>query len=576
MKLRPILLFTLLAGAPFTCAGLFPDPIEEFAKIETDRIVSQMTLEQKVGQLIHIGMSGKTAGPQLKSDIEKYHVGGVILFEANLGTEQEITALTSTAQSWARESKPAIPLLFSIDQEGGRVVRVKQGVEQLPGALAMGQAEQEGLAEDAGFLTARGLVRLGIPFLLAPDVDVNNNPANPVINTRSYGADPAIVTRMALAYARGAMAGRAIPVLKHFPGHGNTNTDSHTALPTVRQTLEEMEKVELVPYRAGIQQQMPVIMSAHIVFPALDPSEPATLSPKILRDFLRGQMGYQGIVITDALEMKAVADRYPVPVLAHKVFQAGVDIQLLTSSGERTRLLYESLLKGFQSGQLSTAELDESVKRQVRLKLRYGLFHRYGMVEHPAGMEAIKSAEERLGEREAELSKKYPDGLNCTLSRAGVSSLRKGYAGLSPDAKAKSRLLLRMKVSVEEARSAGIPEDRITITPAPASTAAVYVTGVCAGPAGCPSVLFVELGDFDIWRWNQLVAQARTVRAQGRAVPELVGLFSGNPYQPIRIPEHGAVLASFSPTEESMRALVYRAVSGLPVKQGNLILPGEL
>ncbi len=317
-------------------------------------------------------------------------------------------------------------------------------------------------------------------------------------------------------------------------------------------------------------------MSAHIVFPALDPSEPATLSPKILRDFLRGQMGYQGIVITDALEMKAVADKYPVPVLAHKVFEAGVDIQLLTSSGERTRLLFESLLKGFQSGQLSTAQLDESVKRQVRLKIRYGLFHRYGMADHPAGLEALKEREGLLQEREAGLAKKYPDGLNRTLSRAGVSSLRKGYAGLSADAKPKSRLLLRMKASVEEARAAGFSEDRITITPAPASTAAVYVAGVCAGPAGCPSVLFVELGDFDLWRWNQLVAQAEAARAQGRTVPELVGLFSGNPYQPIRVPQRGAVLASFSPTEESVRALVYRAVSTLPVKQGNLILPKEL
>jgi len=576
MKFRPVLVLTLLAGLPSTCAGLFQDPIEEFAKTETDKIVSQMTLEQKVGQLIHIGMAGKTASPQLKSDIEKYNVGGVIFFEANLGTEQEIIALTNGAQEFAKASRPAIPLLLSIDQEGGRVVRVKQGVEQLPGALAMGQAEQEGLAEDAGFLTARGLVRLGIPFLLAPDVDVNNNPANPVINTRSYGADPAIVSRLALAFARGAIAGRAIPVLKHFPGHGNTNTDSHTALPTVAQSLEDMEKVELVPYRAGIQQQMPVIMSAHIVFPALDPAEPATLSPKILRDFLRGKLGYQGIVITDALEMKAVADKYPVGVLAHKVFQAGVDIQLLTSSGERTRLLFESLIKGFKSGELSMAQLDESVKRQVRLKILYGLFHRYGMVDHPAGQEALKAAEERLMEREKELATKYPDGLNRTLSRASITSLRKSYSGLSAGARANARLLLRMKASVEEAKSSGIPEDRITITPAPAATAAVYVTGVCAGPAGCPSVLFVELGDFDLWRWNQLVLQANDARVRGRAVPQLVGLFSGNPYQSIRVPQEGAVLASFSPTEESLRALVHRAVASVPVKQGNLVLPKEL
>lgn len=573
MKHLFLTLTVILAGMPFMCAGLFPDPVEEYAKTETDRIVSQMTLEQKVGQLIHIGMAGKAASPQLKNDIEKYHVGGVILFEINLGTEEEILKLTETAQSWAKESN-AVPLLFSIDQEGGRVVRVKQGVEQLPGALAMGQAEDEAMAEDAGFLTARGLVRLGIPFLLAPDVDVNNNPANPVINTRSFGADPALVSKLGLAYARGAMAARAIPVLKHFPGHGNTSTDSHTALPTVHQTLEDMEKTELVPYRAGVQAGLPVIMSAHIVFPALDPAEPATLSPKILREFLRGRLGHQGLVITDALEMKAVADRYPVPVLAQKVFQAGVDIALLTSSGERTRLMFESLLKGFQSGALSTAELDEAVKRQIRLKLRHGLFHRYGMVNHPAGTEALVEREKDLAKREAGLKEKYPDGLNRALSRAAVSSLRKPYE-MPADAKEKARFIVRTKAAFDEARSAGIPEERITLSPAPAATAAVYLSGVCAGPAGCPSALFVELSDFDLWRWNQLAQQAGALKAGGRTVPALVGLFSGNPYQAIRIPVHGAVLCSYSPTEESLRALVFRALSG-SVKQARLVLPPEI
>lgn len=561
-----------------SCGSLLPDPVEEFAAQTPLEIVRQMTLEEKVGQLIHVGMSGKTSAATLKHDIETYHVGGVILFETNLGSQAEIRALTDSAQLITKgASKNPVPLFVSIDQEGGRVVRVKDGVDQLPGALALGQTENETLAEDVGFRTGSQLAKLGIHLLLAPVVDVNNNPANPVINSRSFSGEAEIVTRMALAYSRGARAAGVVPVLKHFPGHGNTNTDSHTALPTIKSDLAHMESLELVPFRAGIAAGAPAIMSAHIVFPSLDPNEPATLSSKILKDYLRVKLGFKGLTLTDALEMKAVADRYPPPVLARKAFTAGLDVLLLTSTGERTKLLFDSLIAGFKSGELSVADLDAAVARQIELKLRTGLFHDYGMTRpewKPAVAESFKTRSASVDSRSADLQARYPDGLNAAVSRASISSLRKTFT-VEPGLKEKLKLFSRSPAMIETAKARGIDQSRITVTPSPVTVAAAIVAGFCRPGMQCPEVLAIELADFDLWRWNLLVAELKAATRAGRKVPVLLGLYSGNPFLNVRVPDSGAVLCSFSPTEESIRALVYRLTDPGMVRQGKLILADE-
>ncbi|MCE9597179.1 MAG: hypothetical protein K8S54_04350 [Spirochaetia bacterium] len=573
--LTPLL---ILSTCIASCGSFLPDPIEEFAKQTPAEIVKQMTLEEKVGQLIHVGMSGKTSAATLKQDIETYHVGGVILFEANLGSAAEIRALTDSAQQIAKgASKNPVPLFVSIDQEGGRVVRVKDGVDQLPGALAVGQTEDEGMAEDVGFRTASQLAKLGIHLLLAPVVDVNNNPANPVINSRSFSGDAEVVTKMALAYARGVQAAGAVPVLKHFPGHGNTNTDSHTALPTVKNDLAHMESLELVPFRAGIAAGAPAIMSAHIVFPALDPGEPATLSPKILKDYLRVKLGFKGLTLTDALEMKAVADRYPPPILARKAFNAGLDVLLLTSTGERTKSLFESLLAGFKSGELSVADLDAAVTRQVDRKLRTGLFHEYGMTRPEWKSDVAESFKARTAAADAhaiKLTQKYPDGLNTAVSRASISALRKVFV-VAPDLKQKVKLFARSTAMIELAKTRGIDQSRITVTPSPVTAAAATFAGFCRIGMQCPESIAVELADFDLWRWNLLVAEVKGAGKAGRQVPVLIGLYSGNPYLNIRVPDFGAVLCSFSPTEESVKALVYRLTDVGTVRQARLVLADE-
>jgi len=577
---------------PVSCSFLFKDPVEEAAKTVPAEIVHQMTLEEKVGKLIHIGIAGKQASPAAKADIERYHVGGVILFEVNLGPAPEIEKLTEGLQAFAKGSSPnPVPLFISIDQEGGRVVRVKDGVDQLPGAAAMGQTENEQIAEDAGFETAHQLANLGINLLLAPDVDVNNNPANPVINIRSFSGDPQTVAKVALAFARGVRDAGAIPVLKHFPGHGNTNTDSHTALPTIKSDLAHMEQIEIVPFKAGIDQGNPAIMSAHILFPALDPKEPATLSQKILKDYLRTKLGFKGVVITDALEMKAVADRYPAGQVGRKAFEAGADILLLTSTGERMRLIYETMVAGFKSGELSVAALDEAVLRQIELKFRSGLFQRYGMTRANWDKDLAPAFEKRTQkakERFTELSQKYPAGLNATLSRDSISSLRKPFGGILADQKSGLRLIHRSPGMLAEAKALGLDQTAIIYSASPVNTAAMMFVSCPVGQGAgsqnatgnaaaqkCPEILAVELSDYDLWRWNLLVEESRIAAQQKRPSPTLVGLYTGNPYLRILVPEKGAVLCSFSPTDESVKAIVHRLLENSPIRQAKLVLADD-
>ena len=258
-------------------------PIELKKEIEilADEILSKMTDEEKIGQIIHIAIPQNFLDPVAIEEIRKIKPGGIILFGMNFGTKDEILKLTTDLQNEAN-SLGIMPFLISTDQEGGRVIRIKS-VQDFPGAMAIGQVGNESFAEKVGFFTSNQLNSHGINLLLAPVLDINNNPENPVINTRSFGSDLNTVLKMSSAYQKGAMDGGAIPVVKHFPGHGDTNIDSHLGLPVIQKNLEELLQSELIPFQKSIENGIRAVMSAHIVYPKLDPEYPATLSPKILK-----------------------------------------------------------------------------------------------------------------------------------------------------------------------------------------------------------------------------------------------------------------------------------------------------
>jgi len=533
-----------------------------------ERIVAEMSLDQKIGQLIHVGIAGKTVDAVTRNDLTKHFVGGVILFAQNLGTEEETTRLNGELQKLAIEAS-GVPLFISIDQEGGRVVRVES--IETPGAMAIGQTGNTVYAEDAGFITGYRLKKLGFNLLLAPVLDVNNNPDNPVINTRSFGSDPLTVAAMGNAFAKGVRDVSIVPVIKHFPGHGNTSIDSHLALPRITRTYDELEKTELIPFRSAIYTGAEAVMSAHILFPDLDTEYPATLSKKILGGVLREKLHYDGLILTDAMEMHAISKNFDTGEAAKKAFQAGADIILLTSTGKITRNVFGALKKGFESGELSIEALDRSVKRQVRLKFQRGAFYRTGspLLRSDRLKEYFKSTEERTDRLYDDKIAKYGEkGLNYAVSSDAIRSLRKTFDGIHPQRDFRNiKLFYRTAAIKQHAIEHKIPENRMLSIGSIASLSKLLSTKPKY------EIWIVELSDQDLPAWNRFVLSSQ--KRFDRLAP-LVALYSGNPFLPIAVPAEGAVLVSFSPETESLHALFDRSLDEKPVRRAQLILGKEL
>lgn len=344
-------------------------------------ITNSMTEAELVGQTIHIAIPQKVVDPVALDEIAATQPGGIILFGKNLGKKEEILSLTNGLQSAAKDSNLQ-PFLISTDQEGGRVFRVQDGITHYPGAMAVGQTGNTQWGETVGFVTSYELRNLGLNFLFAPVLDINNNPLNPVINTRSFGSDSKRVSEVAVAYERGARAGGCLPVIKHFPGHGDTTVDSHLGLPIIGKSLEELEQLELIPFKRSIEGGAEAVMSAHIMYPKIDPQFPATLSKTILTDVLRKKLNFDGIIITDAMEMHAISKNYEKDRPGVLTLLAGANIVLLTSWGETARKFKAQLTDAYKNGEFRYVDkegkehdkLKEAVQKQIRKKLELGLY----------------------------------------------------------------------------------------------------------------------------------------------------------------------------------------------------------
>ena len=265
-----------------------------------------MTLREAIGQLFILGFEGRVASQALKAFLRECHPGGLILFARNLGSPEELAALTATLQA----ASPT-PLFVAIDQEGGRVARLGPPFTQWPSPSEVGAFGSVKLTYALGEAMAKELLAVGINMNLAPVLDVLTNPENPVMAGRSFGADPKAVAQLGTAFFRGQRDAGVIAVGKHFPGHGDTVTDSHLALPVVRHDLARLLAVELAPFVEAIHEGIAALMTAHLLVPALDAEWPATLSRAILSDLLRDQLGFAGLIISDDLLMRGVADTNP-------------------------------------------------------------------------------------------------------------------------------------------------------------------------------------------------------------------------------------------------------------------------
>jgi beta-N-acetylhexosaminidase len=324
------------------------------------------TLREKVGQMFLVGCQGEALTDNARLLFAEYQFGGAILFKRNCAEPTQLLALCQSL--W--ESAVAMPPFIAIDQEGGSVHRLPAPFTHFPAAARIGEKGNIELARRLGRAVAEDLKLVGVNLNFAPVLDVHSNPANPIIGARAFGAEPKQVIEIGSAWTQGLRDGGIIPCGKHFPGHGDTDKDSHLELPTVSKTLDELTAVELPPFAHACRNRIEALMTAHVLYPALDPNLPATLSEPIVTGLLRHQFGFDGVVFSDDLEMKAIADNYGVEAATALAVRAGVDVLLFCHEVEKAIEACEFLCNEAASDPVVRARVEDSYRRITELKRR--------------------------------------------------------------------------------------------------------------------------------------------------------------------------------------------------------------
>lgn len=333
-------------------------------------------LEHEVGQLIVGGFHGTSVPQDLTDLVRRGRLGGAILFSRNLpsieGARDLVKELTSI--------DAPLPLLVSVDQEGGRVERLKAPFPELPPMRVVGDKARKSLVHRIAGMLARSLRILGFHQDYAPVLDVDSNPLNPIIGDRAFSNDPAKVARLGASFVDGLQSNGVAACGKHFPGHGDTDVDSHLALPRLSHARDRLMHVELAPFRSAVRAGVASVMTAHILFDALDSEHPATLSEKVLRPLLRDELGFDGVIVSDDLEMKAIADHYGIQDAAVRAIRAGCDQLLVCSKVDWIAEAHQAIVKAVVDGALPRARISEAAARVDRLKCDY-VYGKPGPVE---------------------------------------------------------------------------------------------------------------------------------------------------------------------------------------------------
>ncbi|MFI1290309.1 glycoside hydrolase family 3 protein [Streptomyces sp. NPDC020792] len=541
-------------------------------------LISRMTLEEKVGQLFVMRVYGHSATAPAQADIDanlkeigvrtaaeliaKYRVGGIIYFAwaNNTQNPHQIADLSNGIQQAALGQPRGLPLLVATDQEHGIVCRVGKPATLFPGAMAMGAGGSPADAHTLGRVSGAELRALGINQDYSPDADVNVNPANPVIGVRSFGADPDAVAGLVTAEVKGYQSSRVAATAKHFPGHGDTATDSHYGFPVITHSRELWEKLDAVPFRAAIKAGIDSIMTAHIQFPALDDSgDPATLSHPVLTGILRGELGYDGVVVTDSLGMDGVRSKYGddrVPVLALK---AGVD-QLLNPPS--LDVAWNAVLNAVRAGELTEARLDESILRVLRLKAKLGLlddpYVSQANVDRVVGIGTHLAAADRVAERTTTLLAN--EGRLLPLSRRSHKKL--------------------LVVGADPASPSGTTGPPTGVLAAALSELGFQATALSTGTAPSAATAdkavaaaqdadAVVVGTYNVTAGSSQKTLVERLVATGRPV---IAVAIRNPYDIAQLPTVPAHLAAYSWTDVELRAAA-RVIAGQVRPRGRLPVP---
>ncbi|WP_253735950.1 beta-N-acetylhexosaminidase [Paenibacillus sp. FJAT-26967] len=341
------------------------DPLKE--------MMADMTIEQKIGQLVISGVDGVQMDEHARELIDTYRVGGFILFKPNIASAGQTVTFLNSLKTVNAEAGGKIPLFLSVDEEGGRVSRMPDSFADVPAMQVVGKTKDNRMAADVGNVLAKEISALGFNLNYAPVLDINSNPDNPVIGNRSYGTTPELVGNMGVETMKGLASQKIIPVVKHFPGHGDTSVDSHIGLPVVNYDLERLRSFELAPFAQAFKSGADAAMVAHILLPKLDKTYPASLSPAVVSGLLRKEMNFGGVIFTDDLTMGAIMKNYGIGEAAVQSVMAGTDVVLVCHEYGNTIQVIEALREAVRNGKLSENRIDESVYRVLKLKYKYTL-----------------------------------------------------------------------------------------------------------------------------------------------------------------------------------------------------------
>jgi beta-N-acetylhexosaminidase len=586
-----VLLVALVVTFP-SAQSADPLAVDKTGEKWVQTTLKKMTLEEKVGQLLVSSFQSSflstdsDAFAELEKAVREYHVGGFHVFGAAelappvllnpaygtviLGQPLEAASTLNRLQALS-----AIPLLNTADFEGGVGFRIA-GATAFPRAMAFGAAGDEALAAEAGRITGVEARAIGVHVNFAPVVDVNNNPRNPVINTRSYGEDPTVVGRLASAFIRGMQGAGVMATLKHFPGHGDTDVDSHIGLPVIKHPRERLDAIELPPFRAGIAAGADAVMTGYIELPALDPTPatPTTLSPPIVTGILRKELAFRGLVYTDSMGMQGVTAMHAPGEAAVRAILAGNDIVLHSPDDG---LAFKGLLEAVKSGRIPAAQLEASVERILHAKAKAGLYKSKIVpldgIAAAVGTRANQAVADAVSARSITLVKDarsqvplklgreaqvlylsvldYPSGWRIAApSRTFIPELRKRWPNVTS-------IELSDRTTASE-----IDLVRATVPRYDAVVASVFVRAASAS------------GRIDLAAPLQRLLQdvARTTAASSRP---FVTTFFGNPYAAMYIPELPAVLLTYDFYDRAELSAV-RAIAGEAAVGGRLpiALPG--
>lgn len=568
-----LLLMTPSARAQKTPRNTGKRPGDSTSWVETT--LKKMTVREKLGQLLmpyYFGVFASTDSPaykELTHEVEENKIGGLIVgtIRGPLGIERSQVYPTAVITN-ELQSRAKIPLLIGADFESGTGMRLDEGTS-FPSAMAVAATGDPQLAYTTGKITALEARAAGVRWIFAPDADVNNNPDNPIINIRSYGEDPRTVAEYVAQFTRGVEENGALATAKHFPGHGDVSQDSHLTLPVVPGKQEQLESRELVPFRAAIAASVSSIMPGHLAVPAFEPDRtvPATLSRRILTGLLRDEMGFGGLIVTDAMDMEGLTSLYPQGEAAVRAVEAGADVILQSQSPDAAMA---GLEEGVRSGRLSMKRIDDSVRRILKAKARLGL-DRNRLVD-------VAKLNERFGRSQYEFESQG-------IADRGVTLLRDSTHLIPLDATRPVRMLLVALSADPDPYPAADLENELrwradSLTALRADTQFVSATALKLPPPETYDVaiaaLFVRVADRkgNVGFPEEQRAVVNQMLATGKPCAVLA---FGSPYLLERFPNAKTWLAEFSTNDVSQRAAA-RALFGQVALTGRIpvTVPGTV